>query len=639
MAKKAVKTADETTEKTTAAKKKTTVKTVKEKPAKEVKTTAAKKTTAKKSVAKKTTAKKSVAKTAEKINNEKKASVKSSATACKPAKRKENTATQKNVTKSVAKKVVAPEQEVIQNDTRQQSAVWGNKLLERMAKYPKSVAFLLGVLLTAALPPFYYTLTLFAAFSGAMFLAYKNQKLCTLAAIGYWFGFGYFAAGFYWIGNALLVDVFKTGWLYPPVLFLNGAFFGIFTILPFMATRCGKNIVAKSMLFAAVWCLIVEWLRGFILTGFPWNPVSSVLTFNPELMQILAYVGTYGASLILVWLAVLPAAWLIKLNRKRFYGVGCFVALCWAMLWIGGGYIVENRPQISAGDSLVVRLVQPSIPQTLKWNRALLEQNLQTYVDLSNSHNNSHVDFTIWGETAYPFDLTADYNHNRKITSAVPPYGYLITGFLRRVDDGIHYTPYNSFGVINRSGHLVGWYDKTHLVPFGEYIPFRKFLPESIKPIAGIVAEFGRGEKFKTLAFDNIPPFAPLICYEIIFSDEVVRKGKEKPAWAVVLTNDGWYGNSAGPYQHLAAAQMRAVEEGISVVRSANSGISAVVNPYGEIKAEIPLGAVETVDALVKPKEARQTWFGLYGNKIPLAMSGVLILLSFIISLFSRRKS
>jgi apolipoprotein N-acyltransferase len=179
----------------------------------------------------------------------------------------------------------------------------------------------------------------------------------------------------------------------------------------------------------------------------------------------------------------------------------------------------------------------------------------------------------------------------------------------------------------------VGWYDKSHLVPFGEYIPLRQYLPEWVRPLANTVAEFGRGEKYKTLKIGRYPAFAPLICYEIIFSDEIIDKDvKQRPTWAVVLTNDGWYGISSGPHQHLAAAQMRAVEEGITVVRSANSGISAVINPYGEIKAQIPLGERGAIDALVKPEEAHSTLFSQYGIKIPLAMSCILILLALMLS-------
>lgn len=534
------------------------------------------------------------------------------------------------VKKTAATPVINADNEVSKTETA--DLFWDQKIVKVIMKYPKTTACVLGALLTAALPPYFQIWALFLAFSGLMLLISGTNRLRKLAAIGYWFGFGYFAAGFYWIGNALLVDIVKTGWLYPIVLLLNGAFFGLFTILPAAATKYGRYLSTKMMLFAAVWCLSAEWLRSFLLTGFPWNPISSVLAYSPAMLQILSVFGTYATSLILILIAMLPAIWLVKPTKWRILSLpAALVALL--VIWQFGIYTLDKRPQIPEGHSLIVRLVQPSIPQALKWDRTTLEENLQKYVELSKEKDNSYITFTVWGETAYPFDLLYDYEHNRRIAAAVPPYGYLITGFLRRVDDGYNYTPYNSFGVINRQGELVGWYDKNHLVPFGEYVPFRKYLPEWVRPVANVVAEFGRGEKFKTLQVGNYPEFAPLICYEVIFSDDIVKKGDKRPTWAVVLTNDGWYGMSSGPHQHLVAAQMRAVEEGISIVRSANSGISAIIDPYGVIKAQIPLGERGAVDALVKPEEAHPTLFGQYGNRIPLTLSGMLIVLAVLISL------
>lgn len=583
--------------------------------AKEVKKTATAKT--KKATKKKTTKTTTAAKV-------KKSTVKKEST---PRVRKINTA-EANVPSEVAPVV---------NEQKGQNKSGFAALTETVAAWAKLSAFTFGAVLTAALPPFYYTIALFIAFAGLMFLLCRATTLKKAAAIGYWFGFGYFCFGFYWIGNALLVDVTETGWLYPIVLFLNGAFFGLFTIIPAMMTRLGRNNLSKMLLFAAGWCLFTEWLRGFILTGFPWNPISSVLTFSPAMLQLLALIGTYGVSLVLVFIASLPAYWLLKPNSKTAW-IMILSLLCWLGIWQYGLYVLDKRVYVPDGHSLVVRLVQPSIPQTLKWDKSVLEENLQTYIDLSNAKDSSFVDFTIWGETASPFDVMSDYPHNRKVMAAVPTYGYLITGFLRRVPRGYGVTPYNSLAVMNTKGEIEAWYDKSHLVPFGEYMPFRRYLPEWVHPLANVVAEFGRGPQYKTLQVGIHPAFAPLICYEVIFSDQVVRKGAQKPAWAVVLTNDGWYGISAGPYQHLAAAQMRAVEEGLSVVRSANSGISAVINPYGEIKAQIALGARGAIDALVKPEEAHQTVFGTYGNKIPLALSGVFLLLGLLVSLLRRRE-
>lgn len=505
----------------------------------------------------------------------------------------------------------------------------------QILSWRKFSALILGLLLVAALPPYDEMWLIFPIFSLALYLCCQTTKLRTLCALGYWFGFGFFAAGFYWIGNALLIDIAQTGWLYPLVLGLNGAFFGIFAILPFAATKICQNIYGKMMLFAAVWGIATEWFRGIFLTGFPWNPISSVLTASPAMLQTLAIWGTYGLSVVLILIAAFPAVFLVKQKRKYFYlSLLSFVAF--AGLWEYGEFVLMQRPQVNNGEAIIVRLVQPSIPQALKWDKNAAENNLQNYINLSNGQDNQHIDFTIWGETASPYDFTYDEKHLQKIRSAVPLHGYLISGFLRYEYADGRYIPFNSMAVINRRAEVVATYDKNHLVPFGEYIPLRQYLPEWVRPVAGNIAEFGRGKQFKTIQIAGYPEFAPLICYEIIFSNQTVAK-KEHPQWMVLLTNDGWYGISSGPYQHLAAAQMRAVEEGVSIVRSANSGISAVINPYGEITAQMYLGQRGFMDAVVKPSEARSTFFGSYGNYPFFFMCASLIFAALILARKSRK--
>ena len=509
------------------------------------------------------------------------------------------------------------------------------KIINTALKKYKISALCAGMLLSAALPPYFQIWAAFCAFSWALLLCLNINKLRSLAAVGYWFGFGFFAIGFYWIGNALLVDMTKTGWLYPIVLFLNGAFFGLFTILPFVATAINRNIFLKIIDFAAVWFLSTEWLRSFLLTGFPWNPISSIMTFSPTMIQTLAWWGTYGFSMIMIMIFSCGSLWLYNPNRKNLAFVCFFILGTWALLWEYGNFKLTNRPFVSDGNSLVIRLVQPSIPQTLKWNKETVERNLQDYIDMSHGEDNNFVDFVVWGETASSFDLSNDMEHNRRVRKAIPRNGFLITGLLRYEENNNEYKPYNSLAVIDKRGEIFGLYDKSHLVPFGEYIPFRKIMPQWLHPLTNTIAEFGRGNKYATIKLDKYPEFAPLICYEIIFSDEVIRK-ENKPKWMVLLTNDGWYGISSGPYQHLAAAQMRAVEEGISIVRSANSGISAIINPYGEITAQIPLGIRNTINATIKPSEAQRTLFGEYGNIIPLFMSAMFLLFGLLFKLSSR---
>ena len=507
------------------------------------------------------------------------------------------------------------------------------KIADLSITYYKISSLLLGCLLAAALPPYYISFLALLSFSWILYISAHFDKKSSLSAIGYWFGFGYFMVGFSWIGNALLVDVEKTGVIYPFVLLLNGAFFGLFTIPPFLFTRYGKGIFVKILFFASAWVICTEWLRSFILTGFPWNPISSFLAISPDFLQTLAWWGTYGLSLIIIIALSLPAIWFMDNSLKKVWAI-CVSFLIPMLLWCYGEYTINSAEYVSYGDAIMVRLVQPSIPQSLKWSKETIEDNFNKYIELSKKDGNEHLDFVIWGETASPFDFIHDVKHREKVRKAVPKKGYLISGFLRRDYEDDSFVPYNSFAVINRKTEVVDYYDKNHLVPFGEYIPFRKYLPDWVRPIANNVAEFGRGEKYKTISVEGYPEFAPLICYEIIFSDEVVKK-ENKPKWMIVLTNDGWYGISSGPYQHLVAAQMRAVEEGISVVRGANSGISAVINPYGQIVDKLPLAEAGYIDVPVRIDLARKTLFGRYGNIIPIGMS--LLVLS--IAIFLARKN
>ena len=510
-------------------------------------------------------------------------------------------------------------------------AIW-QKICEAAARRYKTSALLFGLLLVAALPPFYHTWAAFAAFCGVFALSQGQNSVKRLSAIGYWFGFGYFSAGFYWVGNALLIDAAKTGWMYPFVLLLGGGFFGLFTIFPFALMKFGKTQFSKILLFAAGWFLSAEWLRSVFLTGFPWNPLSSVLAFNPLWLQTLAWWGTYGLSMLIVIIATLPAVWLIKPSKRNILAPFCSLLLILG-LWSYGKFALTQEVKLNDGEQIRVRLVQPSIPQTMKWSRNAVEKNFAQYVDLSRAEGLENIDFVVWGETASPFNLAYDLEHRLMAQEAVPPKGYLLAGMLQ---DGYDtntgdYLLYNSLAAMDYFGQIHDIYSKNHLVPFGEYIPLRQYLPKWIKPLTNMVGQFAKGEKYQTIKLDSYAEFAPLICYEIIFSGQIVRK-QNKPKWAIVLTNDGWYGISAGPYQHLVAAQMRAVEEGISVVRSANSGISAVINPYGIITSQIGLSERGYIDDVVKISMSHKTLFGEYGNMAPLCLAGLLLLLSAVIN-------
>jgi apolipoprotein N-acyltransferase len=265
-------------------------------------------------------------------------------------------------------------------------------------------------------------------------------------------------------------------------------------------------------------------------------------------------------------------------------------------LSVAGGFGKEQSKPMT------VRLVQPAVSQQMKWDETALTDNLNAYISLSLAASEEPIDFVVWGETAVPFDPNDSKIYRDLIATAAPENGYLVTGVLRRDEE----TFYNSLYVLDRQGNLIDFYDKSHLVPFGEYIPLRRFLPDRIRPVAGRITDLGVGKAFKPLFIPTYPSVGALICYEIIFPNAVIDRA-HKPQWLLLLSNDGWYGKSAGPYQHLVAARMRAVEEGVTVVRSANTGISAVIDPFGRVIDELGLSQSGFLDVKLPSRLALAT--------------------------------
>ena len=486
--------------------------------------------------------------------------------------------------------------------------------------YPKITAFICGLSAVAALPPYFMLPVLIPAFSILLLLINAASEKKQAFAIGYWFGFGFFALGFSWIGNALLIDAETFGWLYPLAFLGSGAFFGLFPGLAAWLTFQLPGFTARFFAFPAFW-ILSEWLRSFILSGFPWNLIGSALAFHPAFIQFAAIAGTYGLSLLLIYWAQL-AAWPLHTGTKRSLTAALIAFITLSAATAGFGFArLHSYPDSSAPSEYKIRIVQPAIPQRLKWNQSMLEDNFRRYLELSRSPGLEKINMVIWGETASPFPLELDEQHRHLLQTAVPPHGYLMTGTLRYLPDSItgRYLPRNSMLTLDSAGNIAAVYDKSHLVPFGEYIPLRSYLPASLRPVTNTISDFQPGNGPQTLKLKDFPSLGTAICYEIIFPSRVIDR-TDRPEILVNLTNDGWYGDSAGPRQHLTAARLRAVEEGITVVRAANSGISAVFSPLGKTLGRLELNVSGILDTALPIRRTVPAFYGQNGNLVPLGL-------------------
>lgn len=489
--------------------------------------------------------------------------------------------------------------------------------------HPKTTAALLGLLSVLVLPPYYIWPLLFITMSGMVLLLSRTPTFKKTFTQGYWFGFTFYGAGFSWICNALLIEADKLGWLILPALIAGGAFFGLFTAIAATFTCLYKSPQGKVLSFSAAWTLL-EWIRSFILTGFPWNLLGTSLAFSDKLIQGASLFGTYGLSLLVALSTSAPAIFLLCKTRRAFWQ-SLLLSLLPILFLYGYGFIRLHNADFRE-DTIRIRIVQPSIPQSLKWNKSTLENNFKEYLRLSQTQGIENISIIVWGETASPYPLEYAHEYRNQIARILPPQTLLMTGAMSYKLHRGRLSPQNAMLTIDRKGEIVATYAKSHLVPFGEYIPLREFLPQAIKPITNVISDFVQGQGPQSIELPNGLKIGTAICYEIIFPHQIID-ADNKPEVVFNLTNDGWYGDSSGPRQHLVNTQMRAVEEGVSIIRAANSGISALISPYGTIIQKLDLNNKGVIDVNLPKTKSIATLYTQYGNLIPLLM----IVLIFII--------
>jgi apolipoprotein N-acyltransferase len=468
----------------------------------------------------------------------------------------------------------------------------------------------LGVLAAAAMPPVFALPLLWIAFPGLVWLTDGARDVRGAFLAGWYFGVGFFAAGLYWISYALLVDPERYGWLVPFAIAGLGAGLGIFTGIATLLVRlAGARGVGRVLVLAASWTLL-EWLRGWILTGFPWNLIGSVWAFDAGPLQLAAVAGVYGITLITVLAAAMPAV--LADQGPRRTRIVLLALLLPALSWFGGqARLTILGPAADADGPVKLAIVQPNIPQSLKWDSGLAAQHLTRLISLSGQAAREGATHIVWPESAVPYSIgQGDAGLRQALGSAIPPGGALLTGATRIERGREDLRAWNSLVALDGAGRVVAAYDKFHLVPFGEYMPFRGFLPFDKLAVGPV--DFSAGPGPRTLAIPGLPPVSPLICYEAIFPGEVADES-HRPSWLLNVTNDAWFGISSGPYQHFASARIRTVEEGLPLVRAANTGISGVVDAYGRVIARLGLGEEGVIEASL-PASGGVTPFARWGN-------------------------
>ncbi len=525
--------------------------------------------------------------------------------------------------------------------------------MRKLIKTQYFVSFILGAIAALTFAPVYLFPLAIVGFSGLFLLIDKEQSEKKTFWLGWSFGFGHFVIGFYWISISLLVDIVKFGWLIPFAVSLIPATAAVYIGLVALLTNKVANYLKleklqKIIIFCIFW-IFFEYLRSILFSGFPWNLIGYSLVFSTSISQIASVVGIYGLSLLAVLLFTLPAM-LIEIcqynlkfsdnSKKNFYIIFSLIFVVVAVSVWGGFRISSTKLTIAKNGN--VRIVQPSIEQKHKWDPSYKYKSFVKNIHLSTLKDNEDINYLIWSESAIPY-LIDEHSVDllSMIKEAVPKNGFLVSGALRanfnlkgKVDE-----VFNSIFTVNDKGNIVDIYDKRHLVPFGEYIPFGKYIPFVSKITDGSTG-FSSGDEFKTIKPNkNIPSFNPLICYEVIFSN-LIKNDKEHPDFLINLTNDAWFGRSSGPYQHLAMARVRAIEYGLPLVRAANNGVSAYIDPYGRIVKKIPLNKIDAMDIKLVEK-LETTLYDAYGIKI-LSFIIILMLLPLILSKYknaSRTKS
>lgn len=477
---------------------------------------------------------------------------------------------------------------------------------------PLVASFALGALATTALPPLHLAPALLA-FAPWLALLQAAPGPRARAGRGFAFGLGWHLAGLYWIGIAFFTDAERFGALAAPAVVGLAALNALFPMAAALlaGVRRWRSPIAAALALALAWSL-ADGLRETILLGFTWNPLAIVWAPWPVLLQPAAWLGSEGLSLLTATIAILPGAALLARETPPRRGPLLAALLLACLGATGAARLALVTPEPDPGTR--VRIVQGNIAQHHKWDPDKRLLWFQRHLELSARASAAPLDFVIWPESAVPFSIERDPVVRQLLGEAAPPGGFLATGGDRVELDAEPPIASNSVFVLDDAGRIRARYDKVDLVPFGEYLPWRSVLSRiGLEKLTQGSFDFRPGPGRRTLRIDGLPPFSPLVCYEAIFPGRAID-ASDRPAFLVNLTNDAWFGTSSGPYQHAAMAILRAVEEGLPLVRAANTGISLATDAMGRTTARLGLNETGVLDFALPGPLATAPIFRLSGG-------------------------
>ena len=472
------------------------------------------------------------------------------------------------------------------------------------------ICLLLGILTSFSLPPYNLFFINFLTFPVLLYILvnYVDKKTISFF-VGWIFGFGYFISNIYWITNSLTFDLnFK--FIIPFALILIPLFLGIFYgLITFLCNFFNLKNKISSILIFSIFYGGIEYLRSFIFGGFPWNLIVFSLSNNLQSLQILSYIGTYSLNLLSITIFLLPIIFCFNYKTSSKIFIFCFGLILVIINFYYGKLNIKNFEK-KKYDHLnsIIRVVSPNIPIERFLTNQDVEKSIYELITLSDPNKNEKKIF-IFPEGI----ITSIYLKDLKFFKDIFKENYNINHKVILGINSINQNKiYNSLIVLNNNSELLYKYNKNRLVPFGEFLPFENFFKRvGLKKITHGYQSFSADNKREILDIYKLK-FIPLICYEIIYSGKI-NPNKKYYDFILNISEDGWFGKSIGPAQHLSHSIFRSIEEGKNVIRSTNNGVSAFVNPKGQIIEQIREKGYFDVK---KIKRVNKTYFAKHGNKI-----------------------